>query len=158
MISRNGRKPVCAGLPPYTDETGKKGIEMKEIEQVRKELNKRVDRSAWNKGVTAYAYELLDSVEAARHYGNPLKTIREWKEAMLNGARDWKEYSYGGSSLCCDGDIATRLCTPSELKRKRNGELNPNSCESWLDVQSRALYKAYLRIKHILRYNLEMPY
>ena len=124
---------------------------MKNIDQVRTELENRVDRSAWDRGVTAYAYELLDNVEAAGHYGNPLKTIREWKDAMLNGAQNWTEYSYGGSSLCYDCDIAKRLCTPSELKRKRNGELNPNSCESWLDVQARALYQAQLRICGILR-------
>lgn len=124
---------------------------MKEIEQVRAELDKRTDRSAWGRGVTAYAYELLDNVEAAEHYGKPLKTISEWKEAMLNGAQDWKEYSYGGSSLCYDGDIAVRLCTPSELKRKRNGEINLNSRESWLDVQARALYQAQMRICGILR-------
>ena len=144
------------GLPPYTDETGKKGIEMKEIEQVRKELNKWVDRSAWNKGVTKYALELLENADAAAQYGKQLNTISEWKEALLNGAENWEQYSYGGCAFIYDEDIAKRLCTPSELKRKRDGELNPNSCETWLNVQARALYQAYLRIKHILRYNLEM--
>lgn len=41
-----------------------------------------------------------------------------------------------------DGDIAERLCTPSELRKTRGGELNPNCRESWLDVQARALYRA----------------
>lgn len=131
---------------------------MKEIELVRKELNKWVDRSAWDGGVTAYAHDLLDDVEYAARDGQTLETISDWKEVMLNGASDWIEYSYSGNALIYDGDIANRLCTPSELKRKRNGELNPNSRETWLDVQARALYQAYLRIKHILRYNLEMLY
>lgn len=127
---------------------------MKEIEQVRKELNKWNDRSAWNKGVNKYALELLDSVDAAARNGKQLNTLSEWENALLNGAENWKEYSYFGNALICDEDIAKRLCTPSELKLKRNGELNPNSRETWLDVQSRALYQAYLRIKHILEYNL----
>jgi hypothetical protein len=77
---------------------------------------------------------------------------------MLNGAQDWDEYSYGGCSLIYNGDIAKRLCTPSELKRKRYGELNPNSRENWLDVQARALFRAQNRIIYILRYKLGMTY
>lgn len=131
---------------------------MKEIERVRTELDKRVDRSAWDKGVTAYAYDLLENVEEAAKAGRQLKTRREWKEAMLNGAQNWTEYSYGGSALCYDCDIAKRLCTPSELNRKRNGELNPNSRESWLDVQARALFQAQTRVCEILRFKLGINY
>ena len=32
-------------------------------EQIKKELESRKDRSAWDKGVTAYAYELLDNID-----------------------------------------------------------------------------------------------
>lgn len=131
---------------------------MTKIGQIRTELDKRLDRSAWGRGVTAYAYDLLDNVEEAAKEGRQLTTRREWKEAMLNGAENWKEYSYGGSPLCYDGDIAARLCTPSELKRKRNGELNPNSRESWLDVQARALFQAQARICEILRFKLGINY
>lgn len=73
---------------------------------------------------------------------------------MLNGASDWKEYSYGGCAYVYNEDIMKQLCTPSEIKRKRNGELNPNSRETWLDVQARALYWAYSRIRNILRYKM----
>lgn len=131
---------------------------MKEFEQIRTELDKRSDRSAWDRGVTAYAYDLLENVEGAEKAGRQLTTRHEWKEAMLNGEQNWTEYSYGGSSLIYDGDIANRLCTPSELKRKRNGELNPNSRESWLDVQARALYQAQVRICDILRFKLGISY
>lgn len=72
---------------------------------------------------------------------------------MLNGARDWSEYSYGGCSLIYDGDIAERLCTPGELKRTRHGERRPNSREGWLDVQARALSQACSRVIHA--YELE---
>ena len=65
---------------------------------------------------------------------------------MLNGAQNWSEYSWGGSALICNGDIAERLCTPSELKKTRNGERRPNSREEWLDTQARALYKACNRV------------
>lgn len=123
---------------------------MKRIELVRFELEKRRDRSAWDMGIIDYCYDLLDNVEAAARNGNKLERINDWRSAMLNGARDWTEYSYGGCAFVHDGDIANRLCTPSELKRKRHGELNPNSRETWLDVQARALNQACCRISNIL--------
>ena len=46
-----------------------------------------------------------------------------------------------------------RVCTPSELKRTDGGMNNPNSRETWLDVQSRALYQACNRIRTICRTN-----
>lgn len=89
-------------------------------------------KSAWTKGVELYAQELLESIE-----GKPVS-----KEALLNGAKDWSEYSKGGCALIYDADIAERLCTASELKRKKGGDMPPNSQESWLDVQARALFQA----------------
>lgn len=90
-------------------------------------------RSAWERGVILYAIDLLNGLEESDELT---------KENLLNGAKDWKEYSYGGLSFIYDSDICERLCTPSEAKRKRNGELQPNSQETWLDVQARALYQA----------------
>lgn len=91
-------------------------------------------RSAWMRGVIAYALDLIDSAEDAG--------IGLSKAEMLNGAQSWSEYSYGGSALIYDSEIAARLCSPSELKRNRNGERAPNARESWLDVQARALSQA----------------
>ena len=70
---------------------------------------------------------------------------------MMNGAENWRRYSYGGSSLIYDKDIAERLCTPSELKRTRGGMRKPNSSETWLDVQTRALNQAARIIMEELR-------
>ena len=39
------------------------------------------------------------------------------RAALLNGAERWQEYSDGGCSLIYDGDIAARVCTPSEYRR-----------------------------------------
>jgi hypothetical protein len=88
-------------------------------------------RSAWDKARKAYALELLEELEG------------EYTAAkLLNGAENWNAYSYGGNALIYDADIAERLCSPSELKRTKNGKLAPNSCESWLDCQARALSQA----------------
>lgn len=116
---------------------------MKKIEEIRKALEERKDRSAWNKGVTVYALELLEVYEErAKYEGRNAEDRKEFREWIKNGADGWEAYSWGGSSLIYNGDIAERLCCPSELKKTRNGERRPNSREEWLDVQARALYQA----------------
>lgn len=131
---------------------------MKEIEQVRAELDRHVDRSAWGMGVTDYAHGLLDNVEKAARAGHTLKTIQQWKKAMLNGASDWFGYSYGGYAFTRNEDIVNRLCTHSMIKRKRKGELSPNRRETWHDKQAQALYQAEERICGILHYKLGLPF
>ena len=95
-------------------------------------------RSAWSRGVHAYALELAEAAEAATDY-HP-GTLRE---LLLNGASNWNEYSYGGSALIYDSDIAERVCTPSEFKRFTGGQ---PSGETWLDLQARALQQAERRV------------
>ena len=117
------------------------------FELMAEELEARKDRSAWDKGVTLYAFELLEKLKerAAYERRNP-ESGKECRDWMLDGASDWSQYSWGGSSLIYDGDIAARLCTPSELKKTRNGERRPNSREEWLDTQARALHQAAKRV------------
>lgn len=103
-------------------------------------------RSAWNKGVKEYAIDLLDECISNYEY-NEISSLQELKETCLNGASDWKQYSYGGCALVYNQDIAERLCTPSELKRTKNGLNDPNSRENWCDVQARALFQAWEMIK-----------
>ena len=111
------------------------------------QLATRKDRSAWNKGVTLYAMELVENLEErAAHEGRNPEPGKECREWMLNGAQSWNEYSWGGCSLIYNEDIAERLCTPSELKKTRNGERRPNSREEWLDTQARALFQAARRV------------
>ena len=121
-----------------------------------KELRKLVaefpNRSAWKRGVKEYADELLDNLEEkAQYYERLPRNEKELKEWLLNGAMDWEDYSYGGCSLIYDSQIAERLCTPSELKKKDGGRLEPSSQESWLDVQTRALCQAHSRIARKFR-------
>ena len=99
-------------------------------------------RSAWNHGVVMYALELINSIEDGEE-------ITEKK--MLNGAENWHQYSEGGCSLSKDVDICHRLCTPSEIKKTKNGERRPNKRENWIDVQARALYQAARLIMKIKR-------
>ena len=122
------------------------------IDFIRQQIDAQKPRSAWNRGVKKYEYDILETLEEAITYsGHEPETTSEFIDYMLNGAYDhrapslfnnWKVASYGGSYLICDGDIAARLCTPSELRKTAHGEKNPNPRENWLDVQARALYQA----------------
>lgn len=84
-------------------------------------LEQRKDRSAWGRGVTAYAVDMLQQIADYYNAGyisaDDLATWTTAEAVALNGARDWSEYSWGGSALVYDGDIAAALCTPSELKK-----------------------------------------
>lgn len=105
-------------------------------------------RSAWSRAKKEYAAELLDNLRGAAAYAtetgkpSPLADRETVRAALLNGARDWSEYSWSGCALIYDGDIAARVCTPSELRRTHGGQRDPNPRETWLDVQARALYQA----------------
>lgn len=103
--------------------------------------------SAWGRGVKKYALDILDDLKQVADYeGEALQldgaSFEQFENTALNGAENWQEFSRGGSALIYDGDIAKRLCTKTELKKTNDGEKQPNSRETWLDVQARALYQA----------------
>lgn len=112
------------------------------------------ERSAWKRGVKEYSLELLENLEEQIENGYLTNEIFEspklLDKAMLNGAENWGQYSWGGCSLIYDGDIAERLCNPSQLKRNKHGERRPNCKEEWLDVQARALRQAASQIKNAI--------
>lgn len=118
----------------YKGRKGRKIImEKEEIKKaIMDALEKEKARSAWKTGVILYAFDILDNMEDGE--------VTE--KNLLNGAKGWKGYSYGGCALTCDYDICHRLCTPSEIKKTHNGEHRPNKQETWLGVQARALYQA----------------
>ena len=116
---------------------------------VLNDCNEKPERSAWGRGVQAYAVEIAYTIADQVHEVEPTRAAIE--HIALNGAADWYQYSWGGYSLIYDEDIAKLLYTPSTLKRKRNGTLPPNSREEWLDVQARALTQAFWRVLRIAR-------
>ena len=120
---REGRR-VCLSF-------NRLGIKQMNKEQLIEIISARNARSAWDKATNAYALELLKDAEEG------FSSV-----SLLNGAENWKAFSYGGCSLIYNADIAERVCSPSELKRTRGGERAPNSRESWLDCQARCLSQA----------------
>lgn len=152
--ARRRGKPIVEVDPQPVEEAKEEQEEkaMMIFEKMNAALEAREDRSAWQRGVTLYAFELVQELqERAKYEGRNPELGAECKLWMLNGARDWSEYSWGGCSLIYNGDIAERLCCPSELKKTRNGERRPNSQEEWLDTQARALRQAASRVLRLYR-------
>jgi hypothetical protein len=125
-----------------------------------KELQNYVDNlkikrpSKWAQAVKEDAVHLLENF--IEWHGEDTAFSKDNVKELLNGAEDWKQYSYGGSAYAYDSDIARHYCTESELKKVGlidygNGFYSnpnpPNSKETWLDVQARALYQASELIK-----------
>lgn len=96
-------------------------------------------RSAWGRGVQAYAAEIVGGLGSDILLDDITK---DFDKAI--------EDSYGGCYLIYDEDIAMRLCCPSELKRVKYGEKQPNSRESWLTMQARAIYQARLHVRKLI--------
>lgn len=119
-----------------------------------KKLNTVKTRSAWDRGVLGYALEIVDE-----HGDGDIQSVDD----VLNYARDKHESLYsvakwqseGGAFEIYDESIAERLCTPSEFKRAhyKDGSMKQmaNARESWLDVQTRAVFQAYNKIQAALR-------
>ena len=118
---------------------------MKTIAEIRQEIESKKPRSAWDKGVKEYALELLEDMENERNAAKETDMVvypATLEVELLNGAMNWKQYSWGGCSLIYDKQIARRLCSASELKKTHDGERQPYANEQWLDVQTRALHQA----------------
>lgn len=117
-------------------------IENSQVDAIfnRLEANKDKARSAWKRGCFDYAIYLFNTwvTDQAKYNNNIIN-----QEICLNGAYNWNHYSESGSAYIYSAEIAKILCTPSELKRTKNGAKDPNKNETWLDVQGRALSQAF---------------
>ena len=112
--------------------------------ELLEKIEKSKANSAWKRGVKYYALIMTENFEKMPN------NVQELKKLCLDGAESFKQASYGGCYLIYDFDICETLCCPSEQKKRRYGILNPNSRETWLDVQARALCQAYYLIRRIL--------
>ena len=118
-----------------------------QIELIEKGIQSERAGSAWRRGVNGFAEMLLEGLLMNNDNSGEAVDWLTFRANLLNGAKDWKAYSWGGCALIYDEDIAKALCSPSELKATRNGQKRPNKSEEWLDTQARALYQAEQLIK-----------
>ena len=126
-------------------------------------------RSRWDRAVIEDATDMLHEAieDLTDNPDEAPRTLTELTAQLLNVStstlKSWggddgnggirslyqcaKHSSWGGSHLCYDHDIARHYCTPSELKRTKDGQRRPNAREEWLDVQARAIYQAVSKIR-----------
>ena len=87
-----------------------------DIGKISETVSNEKPRSAWGRGVQAYALELVGELDEALRDGticpDDLADSKKVNAALLNGADNWSMYSWGGSALIYDSDIAARLCCP----------------------------------------------
>lgn len=102
--------------------------------------------SAWDSGVKDYALMLLENTTFP---DNEVTSADELRCTLLNGAYNWQEYSQNGYALLFNEDIASMLCTQTELRRNKHGKYNPNDTVTWIDLQAVALNEAYLLIANV---------
>lgn len=122
-----------------------------EIKELINKLQNQKVRSKWQKGVIIYGVMLLEKIQEDHDQINDKITFKDLETLLLNGAKNWVKYSWGGNALISNEDIAKMLATPSVLKKCNNGEKRPNHKEEWLDTQARALYQAFCKIWGIVK-------
>ena len=122
-----------------------------EIEGMIKNLKEKEKkaRSKWGKAVLQDAQWLLENV--IEGYDEPYELS---EKLVLNGAENWNQFSWGGSALVYNGEIAEHYSTPSEAKNfwgltKDGGvKRDTNTAgEHLLDIQARALRQAWWAIR-----------
>ena len=99
-------------------------------------------RSAWSRGVNAYALDILDNLEYIANYHYDIyEEFPPLSESLaLNGADNWQHYAAGGCGLVYTSAILERLCTPSELRRLgRSGRCDIDA----IAIEARALFQAW---------------
>lgn len=111
------------------------------IADIQNEIANHPARSAWEKGVRGYAKELFDSFIENRRLSDDTRIGKITERDLMNGAESWEQFSYGGCAEVYDGNICKRLCSPSEQKKTKGGELKLHG-EEWLDLQAKALRQA----------------
>lgn len=100
--------------------------------EMKKKILESPAQTKWEKGVKQYALELATEAEEKEYLSE-----EEFEKALLNGAQDWRQYSYGGCSLINDDEIFCRLFTQTTLRKWLiKGKLGA------LDLQAQALKEA----------------
>lgn len=125
------------------------------IEELKNKLNEEQKKAkgAYNKAIYQYAFELVDNI--ADNYRTTadelehLENITNLKERALKGAESWRQYSWGGASLCYDYDILSRLFCPSIVKKYQHTDTIKG--RHLLDYQSSALTRAFCKIDFIIK-------
>lgn len=151
-----------------TRKTMKNYITAEEAQQFVNEARKRIERfeantrSTWDRGIAAYAFDLMDwyKMDVVGYPDKDGFVPAPTERTFLNGATSWYEYAAGGcnAALIYDESIIKRLFSPSVVKRSRyaaGGYRCPISGADFIDIEAVALQRAYSVIASVGRRLLE---
>lgn len=124
----------------------------------RIERFEKMARSTWDRGIAAYAFDLIDyyAIDVISHPDADGDVPAPTERTFLNGATSWYEYAAGGcgAALIYDESIIERLFPPSVVKRSRwaaGGYRCPISGADFIDIEAGALGRAYSIIASVGR-------
>lgn len=122
------------------------------INTLRKEVEAiNNGRSKWRRAIKEDALDIIDSMQEALNINDTdtlPESVQELKAIALNGAEDWKQYSWGGCALVYNDTIKAHYLTDSEIRRHR-GEIFEGM--HLLDLQAWALLQAWQMVLDAFR-------
>ena len=106
-------------------------------------LNTASRRTAWERGVLRYAYDLFGAYVDSLGIHDLQVRIGKISEAdLLRGAESWQQYSAMGRALIWDRDICLRLGTKYQIQKTERGQKQPARGDTWAELQAKALGEA----------------
>lgn len=146
----------------------KKHITAEEAQQFVNEARKRIERfeantrSTWDRGIAAYAADLVDwyASDAAGCIHEDGLVSAPTEETFLNGASSWYEYAAGAGAAAqvYDESIIERLFSPSVVKQLRHADGSYRRSvngHTLISIEGVALRRAYSIIASVDRRLLE---
>lgn len=123
-------------------------IDVKRLVAEAEKLGKS-ERSYWSRGVASLIRDYGEDV--LKEHDGEIISAKDFYKLWNCGNDSLRDAVYSGSFDIWNYDIAKRLCTPSELKKSKEGMRNPNKRENWLDVETRAMYQAMYKSLSIMK-------
>ena len=99
-------------------------------------------RSQWDKGVEFYSHFLAEKLND--NYLPENIEVKDINKILLNCAKNWYQFAWGGCGQVYNEDIANTLLTPSQ--RKRITQEDTFKGYHLLDIEASALEQAAARV------------
>ena len=121
---------------------------MTDIAKIKTWVENESCRSKWERAVRDYALAMISQCDK-KDITSYKQLLNHCDAARMSDYAIAQDLSEGGCFEICNAAIAKRLCAPSELKRhtRKDGTIRDLPHESWIDVQTRAVYQAILLLE-----------